>query len=50
MTDSKLKEIMDLKVKWNNQKYLIDDKGKLIYVFYSKVTPDDEKIVGWIKK
>jgi glutathione peroxidase len=42
--------VMDSEVKWNFQKYLIDENGKLVDVFYSKVTPDDEKIVGWIKK
>ncbi|MBC8004653.1 MAG: glutathione peroxidase [Verrucomicrobia bacterium] len=42
--------VMDSEVKWNFQKYLIDEDGKLVEVFESKVKPDDEKIVGWIKK
>jgi len=42
--------VMDSEVKWNFQKYLIDENGKLIDVLYSKVTPNDDKIVGWIKK
>jgi len=42
--------VMDSDVKWNFQKYLIDENGKLVNVFYSKTLPDDEQIVSWIKK
>jgi glutathione peroxidase len=42
--------VMDSEVKWNFQKYLIDENGKLVNVYESKVKPDDEKIVSWIKK
>jgi len=42
--------VMDSEVKWNFQKYLIDENGILIDVLYSKVSPNDDKIVGWIKK
>ena len=42
--------VMDSDVKWNFQKYLIDENGKLVNVYYSKTLPDDEQIVGWIKK
>lgn len=42
--------VMDSEVKWNFQKYLIDESGKLVQVYESKVKPDDEKIVSWIKK
>lgn len=41
---------MDSKVKWNFQKYLIDENGMLVDVVYSKTNPMDEKIVNWIKK
>jgi len=40
----------DSEVKWNFQKYMIDETGKLVDVVYSKVKPDDEKIVNWIKQ
>ena len=30
---------LDSEVKWNFQKYLIDEKGRLINVFYSQTTP-----------
>jgi len=40
----------DSDVKWNFQKYLIDENGKLVDVEYSQVKPTDEKIVKWIKQ
>jgi len=39
----------DSKVKWNFQKYFIDENGKLQQVFYSKTKPFDEKILKLIK-
>ncbi|MFY9152118.1 MAG: glutathione peroxidase [Prolixibacteraceae bacterium] len=42
--------VMDSEVKWNFQKYLIDENGKLVNVYYSKTKPDDDEIVSWIKK
>jgi len=40
---------MDSKVKWNFQKYLIDESGNLVDVVYPKTNPMDDKIVNWIK-
>ena len=40
--------VMDSKVKWNFQKYMIDENGKLVDVAYSKTVPFDDKIVNWI--
>lgn len=40
--------VMDSEVKWNFQKYLIDENGNLVEVLASKVKPDDSKIVDWI--
>jgi glutathione peroxidase len=42
--------VMDSEVKWNFQKYLIDENGHLVDVVDPKTKPDDEKIVSWIKK
>jgi glutathione peroxidase len=42
--------VMDSEVKWNFQKYLIDENGKLVDVVDPKVKPYDEKILSWIKK
>lgn len=42
--------VMDSEVAWNFQKYLIDEKGNLVDMVAPKVKPDDDKILGWIKK
>ena len=36
-------------IKWNFQKYLIDENGILVDVISSHTQPDDEKILNWIK-
>lgn len=41
--------VKDSEVKWNFQKYLIDEKGHLVEVYYSKTKPDAPEIVNWIK-
>lgn len=40
----------DSNVKWNFQKYLIDEQGNLIGVYSSKVKPDDEELMNAIMK
>ena len=40
--------IMDTTIKWNFQKYLIDENGKLVDVAYSKEKPTSDRIVEWI--
>lgn len=50
LTSKSKNGMMDSDVKWNFQKYLIDENGKLVNVYYSKTLPDDEQIVSWIKK
>ena len=40
--------VMDSEVKWNFQKYLIDENGKLVDVIYSKDKPTSDKVVAWI--
>jgi len=42
--------VMDSKVSWNFQKYLIDENGTLADVVEPKVKPDDARIVNWITK
>jgi glutathione peroxidase len=41
--------VMNSSVKWNFQKYLIDENGKLVDVAYSKVNPYSSEITDWIK-
>jgi glutathione peroxidase len=40
--------LMDSEVKWNFQKYLIDENGNLKDVVYSKDSPLSDKIVAWV--
>ncbi len=40
--------VMDSEVKWNFQKYLIDENGKLVDVIFSKEKPSSEKVIAWI--
>lgn len=39
----------DSKVKWNFQKYLLNEKGELIRIISPKTLPDEESVVDWIK-
>lgn len=50
LTSKSKNGVMDSEVKWNFQKYLIDENGKLVDVIDPKVKPDDPKIIGWITK
>jgi glutathione peroxidase len=48
LTSKKENGVMDSEVKWNFQKYLIDENGKLVDVVYSKDKPTSDKIIAWI--
>ena len=50
LTQKKLNGVLDSKVEWNFQKYLINEKGQLEQVFMSGVKPNDDKITNWIEK
>ncbi|RUT73052.1 glutathione peroxidase [Ancylomarina longa] len=41
--------VMDSKIKWNFQKYLIDENGHLVDVVYPKTKPNSEKVLNWLK-
>jgi glutathione peroxidase len=49
LTSKNKNGVKDSEVKWNFQKYLIDEDGQLVDVLLSKVKPDDPVIVEWIK-
>ncbi|PLX12728.1 MAG: glutathione peroxidase [Marinilabiliales bacterium] len=49
LTSKELNGVKDSKVKWNFQKYMIDEKGYLVDVAYPKTNPMDEQIVTWIE-
>jgi len=40
--------VMDSEVKWNFQKYLIDENGKLDQVLDPKVQPESDKVLSWL--
>ena len=48
LTEKTLNGKMDSSVKWNFQKYMIDEKGNLVDVVYSSEKPTGDKIVNWI--
>ena len=49
LTRKELNGVEDSKVKWNFQKYLIDEEGNLVEVFGSKVKPLGEEIMDAVK-
>ena len=44
LTQKKLNGVLDSKVEWNFQKYLIDENGELIDYYYSITSPTSSKI------
>jgi glutathione peroxidase len=41
--------VLDATVKWNFNKFLIDEKGKLVKYLPSSITPMDAQITSWIE-
>ena len=50
LTNQKYNGLKDSEVKWNFQKYLIDEQGHLVAVFSHKMKPGDAEIVAAIEK
>jgi glutathione peroxidase len=50
LTSKDLNGVMDSEVKWNFQKYLIDENGKLVDVLYSKEKPGSNKTLAWLSE
>jgi glutathione peroxidase len=50
LTEKRYNAYQDSKVKWNFQKYLINEKGELIHIFYSATTPDSHEVIAAIEK
>lgn len=42
--------VKDTEVKWNFQKYLVDEDGKVVDMIPFNISPKDEKVISWIKK
>jgi glutathione peroxidase len=49
LTEKSQNGLEDNEVKWNFQKYLIDEKGHLVKVISPKTSPMDEEIINWIE-
>jgi glutathione peroxidase len=49
LTDASQNGVESTVVKWNFQKYLIDEDGKYFKMISPKTLPDDPEIVKWIK-
>jgi len=50
LTQKSKNGVMDSEVKWNFQKYLIDENGNLVDVLLSKEKPNSEKVINWLNK
>ncbi|MDT8401392.1 MAG: glutathione peroxidase [Bacteroidales bacterium] len=50
LTEKELNNFEDSKVQWNFQKYLIDEKGKLVKVIKPRVKPTDPEILNWLNE
>ncbi|MCW3788828.1 glutathione peroxidase [Plebeiibacterium sediminum] len=48
LTEKEKNGVEDSNVRWNFQKYLINEKGELEKIFYPKVKPDSDEIISWI--
>ncbi len=49
LTQKKYNNFSDNSVKWNFQKYLLDEQGNLIQVFPPGTEPMSEELVKWLK-
>lgn len=49
LTEKSKNGFEDSKVKWNFQKYLINEEGKIDKVINPRTKPDDESVISWIK-
>lgn len=49
LTQKNLNGVKDSEIKWNFTKFLLDENGKLIDSFPSKVKPTDEEIIKYLK-
>lgn len=50
LTQKSLNGVLDSEVKWNFQKYLINEQGMLEKVIGSRTLPNDPEVISWITK
>lgn len=49
LTTKSMNNLEDNNVQWNFQKYLIDEKGKLVKVISPNTSPTDKEIIKWVE-
>ncbi|GAC1444324.1 MAG: glutathione peroxidase [Sediminibacterium sp.] len=49
LTNKSENGVLDATIKWNFNKFLLDENGKLLAYFDSKVKPDSEEILNYLK-
>jgi len=49
LTSKEKNGVMDSEVKWNFQKYLISENGKLVKLVQPKADPFSDEIINWIE-
>lgn len=49
LTSKSKNGVLDAEIKWNFNKFLLDENGKMIAYFESKVKPDSEEILKFVK-
>jgi len=49
LTQKKDNGVLDATIKWNFNKFLLDENGKMIAYFGSKVKPDSEELLKYLK-
>lgn len=50
LTKKELNGVQDAEMKWNFQKFMIDENGKWVGVVSPKNSPMSEEIVNWVEK
>ena len=50
LTDKKLNNVKESRVRWNFQKYLVNEQGELVDFFYSTTSPISSKIISLIEQ
>lgn len=50
LTQKEQNGVEDAKVKWNFQKFLIDENGKYVKAIAPGTSPKDDEVLSWIKK
>lgn len=49
LTNKSENGVMDAEVKWNFQKFMIDENGQFVDMVSPKTSPKSDKIITWIK-